>query len=169
MELLIAVLITLAVLGSVMWVKPSPRERALTALRAKALSLGLRVRIVDARLAGALFCWLDNFRVYSLYEKKLPVGLKPSSYKPVVIRLSEDPELHELDLDETHAFKDLLAAKGVFEGVPETSEALVISQSGIAFLWKECQSEPKSTEEVERIDVCLTRCIGCADIWLDII
>jgi len=160
----VALLITLAVLGSVMWVMPSPRERSLTALRNRALGLGLKVRLVDERLAKALFPWLDNFRVFTLYEKFLPSGKKPNTYKARVLRLTVDPHAHEVDLEDP--LRSLFIEHGLVDDLPGTVEALVISSTGVALLWRERQANSESVEEVEKINACLQCCIDSVDLWL---
>ncbi|KZY72379.1 hypothetical protein A3740_20935, partial [Oleiphilus sp. HI0068] len=156
MGLWVALLITLAVFGSVLWVMPSPREKSLTAMRARALELGLKVRLLDEKLAKSLFYWIDNYRPYTLYECLLPREAKPSSHKARVIRLSVDHDAHELDARDE--LKEALEKEGVFEGLPETCEALVISQGGLAMLWREQQKSPESLEEVESVKRCLESC-----------
>ena len=130
MGFLIASLITLAVLGSVMWVMPSVREKSLITMRNKALSLGLKVRLVDEKLSKALFPWLDNYRGYTLYEKLLPSGKKPNSFRAKVIRVSDDQGVHEIDA--VDPLRQLLMSHNLFEDLPSSVEALVISASGIA-------------------------------------
>ena len=61
MGLVIAILLTLALAGSVLWVMPSPREKRLTALRADAMRRGLRVRLLDKGMGAKLFPWLDDY------------------------------------------------------------------------------------------------------------
>ena len=52
MGFVIAVLLTLAMAGSVLWVMPSAREKALSAMRQKALENGVRVRLLDEKTAA---------------------------------------------------------------------------------------------------------------------
>jgi len=153
----IALFITLAVLGSVLWVMPSPREKAIIMMRGKALSLGIKVRLVDQNLALSWFPWLDNYRSYTLYEKLNPTALKSGSHKARVLRLTVDPNAHELDAEDP--IRQSLFSSGVFKGLPETVEALVITSGSVALLWREQQADNKLTEEVERIAVCLDSCI----------
>ena len=134
MGLVIAIFITFAVLGSVLWVMPSQREKSLSKMRSRALELGLKVRVLDGKLAKQLFHWLENYRPYTLYECSIPSDARPASHKARVLRLSKDFEEHELDRDE---LKQQLKELGAFDGLPDTVEALVISRSGIAILWKE--------------------------------
>jgi len=164
MGFLVASLITLAVLGSVMWVMPSVREKSLIAMRNKALSLGLKVRLLDEKLSKALFPWLDNYRGYTLYEKLLPSGKKPNSFKARVVRVSADPDVHEIDAIDP--LRQLMISHDLFENLPSTVEALVISASGIALLWRECQLDSDSLVEVEQINACLLLCIDASDLWL---
>jgi len=164
MGFLVASLITLAVLGSVMWVMPSIREKSLISMRNKALSLGIKVRLVDEKLSKALFPWLDNYRGYTLYEKLLPPGKKSNSFKARVVRVSDDPNAHEIDA--VDPLRQQLISHNLFESLPSTVEALVISASGIALLWREYQLDSSSLAEVEKIDECLVRCIEASDLWM---
>ncbi len=161
MGLWIAIFITVALLGSVMWVMPSPRERALTEIRNSALEKGLRVRLVDQKLASSLFYWLDNYRGYVLYEKRLPANIKFKRHKAQVTRLSEDLSAHELDgVDETKkAFERL----GLLASLPDSAEALVMSSSGISLLWK----EERDVADVLGVDECLSRCLEERTLWED--
>jgi len=149
----VAILITLAVLGSVMWVMPSPREKALTEMRHQAMGFGLKVRLVDKVLAGKLFSWLDDYRGYVMYEKYLPNGKKLLSNKAVVIRLSFDDKAHEIDIQ--NPIKLSLQEAGLLDELPESSEALILFSGGIALLWK----ERGGCDGVEGIQKCLTECV----------
>lgn len=156
MGIWIAVFITLVVVGSVLWVKPSVREKNLSMMRSKALSKGLKVRLLDMKLAAQLFPWLENYRLYAFYEKPIPVHLKPKSHKARVVRLSEDPNAHEID--EADSLKQLLAEKPGYSDLPQSVEALIISASGISILWRE-QVSDKEMQEVEQIDRFLQACL----------
>lgn len=156
MGIWIAVFITLVVIGSVLWVKPSVREKNLSLLRTKALSKGLKVRLLDMKLAAQLFPWLENYRLYAFYEKPIPVNLKPKSHKARVVRMSDDPNAHEID--QVDPLKLLLTEKTDYKALPQTVEALVISASGIAILWKE-QVRNADMLEVEQIDSFLNQCL----------
>jgi hypothetical protein len=163
MDFAIAVLITLAVLGSVLWVMPSRREKSLSKMRTRALQLGMKVRVLDQKLANQLFYWLENYRPYTLYECSIPGEARPNSHKARVIRLSRGFEEHELDRDD---LKQQLRLKGVFDGLPETVEALIISRSGLALLWKETQHNPDSLEEVDAIKQSLMKCLEYSNLWI---
>ena len=156
MGIWITVFITLVVIGSVLWVKPSVREKNLSLMRTKALSKGLKVRLLDMKLAAQLFPWLENYRLYAFYEKPIPVHLKPKSHKARVVRLSDDPNAHEIDA--VDPLKISLANNAEYDALPSTAEALVISASGIAVLWKE-QVSDKDMPEVEQIDRFLNQCL----------
>ncbi len=164
MGLWIAIFITLAVLGSILWIKPSPRDRFLTECRQKALAKGLKVRLLDEKLSGQLFPWIENYRQFVFYEKSLPPAAKPKSNKAIVIRLSEDIHAHEID-----AIDPIKSA--LFEAVdrkrlPRTAEALIISVSGISLLWREYQNkEEQSLDLVSEIDDLLKECIVFNKIW----
>lgn len=164
MGLWVAIFITLVVFGSVLWVKPSPREKTLTQLRNSALAKGLKVRLVDAKLAASLFPWIDNYRLFVFYEKNLPAAAKPKSHKAIVIRLSEDPNAHELD--EENPIKSALINKIDVTTLPSTIEALVISASGIAIVWKEFkQGDLDVFQQLELIEGFLDECIINKEIW----
>ena len=164
MGLWIAIFITLLVFGSILWVKPSPRERTLTQLRTMALSKGLKVRLLDARLSAQLFPWIDNYRQFVFYEKPLPSIAKLKSNKAIVIRVSDDPNAHELDQDKP--IKVALSNKVDFTLLPSTAEALVISASGISIVWREYQDgELDVFQQLELIEDFLAHCIVNSNIW----
>ena len=154
MEFWIAILITLAVLGSVLWVLPSPREKALTLMRHQAMGFGLKVRLVDSALAAKLFPWLQDYRGYVMYEKYLPSTQKWCYSKTEVLRLSTDEYTHEIDVQ--NPTKLSLQEAGLFDQLPESSEALIIFSGGIACLWKENIEK----EGVERVNKCLVACVN---------
>jgi hypothetical protein len=153
MEFWIAILITLAVFGSVLWVMPSPREKALIDMRQKAMGLGLKVRLVDKTLAGKLYPWLEDYRGYVLYEKYIPIGKKMLSNKIQVIRLSVDHQAHEIDVE--NPVKITLQQAGLLDNLPESSEALTLFSGGFSFLWK----EKGGLLGVERVEKCLNESI----------
>lgn len=164
MGLWVAIFITLVVFGSVLWVKPSPRERILTELRAKALSKGLKVRLLDAKLSAQLFPWIEDYRLFVFYEKMLPSVAKPSSHKASVIRISEDPNAHELD--EADPLKIALAENVDFTVLPDTVEALIISASGISIVWREYQSNGLDVlQQLDIIEEFLGCCIEHSQAW----
>ncbi len=153
----VAILITLAVFGSVLWVMPSPREKALTQMRHKAMGLGLKVRLVDKTLAGKLFPWLESYHGYVMYEKYHSIGKKASSSGTKIIRLSVDENAHELDLQEP--VRQFLDQTDLIKSLPESSEAIALFSGGVALLWRE-RDEP---EGVERIEKFLAGCIAEID------
>jgi hypothetical protein len=163
MGMWIAVFITLVVIGSVLWVKPSAREKALSLMRSKALSKGLKVRLLDLKLAAQLFPWIENYRLYVFYEKPVPSKLKPDNHKARVVRLSEDIHAHEIDQEDP--FKQILEQKIGLASLPSSVEALVISASGISILWRE-QSKDSSLSEVESISDFLNTCLQHRELWV---
>ena len=141
MGLWIAIFITLAVFGSILWIKPSSRERLLIEYRRLALTKGLKVRLLEAKLSAQLFPWIDNYRQFVFYEKSLPSSAKPKSHKAIVVRVSVDPNAHEIDgID---PIRESLSSIPSFASLPKTAEAIVISASGIALLWRECSIDLK--------------------------
>lgn len=164
MGLWVAIFITLAVLGSVLWVKPSPRDRLVTEYRRQALAKGLKVRLLDLKLAGQLFPWIDNYRQFIFYEKSLPSHAKPKSYKAIVIRVGDDPNAHEID--QVDLVKVALSKSVDFKVLPDTAEAIVISASGISILWREYDDKSQTDSSlVDVIDVFLCECIAHSKIW----
>ena len=161
----IAILITLAMAGSVLWVMPSPREKSLTAMRNRALELGMQVRLLDQKLAKSLFYWLEDYRLFVLYECMLPTEARPKSAKARIVRLSIDAQAHELDANDP--LKDSLVQAGVFSGLPETCEALVISRAGLAILWRERQADKASLQEIDAIRSSLDACAKQYLLWLE--
>ena len=164
MGLWIAILITLAVLGSVLWVKPSPRERLVTEYRRQALTKAMKIRLLDAKLAAKLFPWIDNYRQFIFYEKPLPAIAKPKSHKAIVIRVGDDPNAHEID--EEDSIKLALSKQVNFSVLPNTAEAIVISASGISVLWREYDVKSKAGPSlVDVIDGFLSECAQHSKIW----
>ncbi len=165
MGLWIAILITLVVMGSILWIKPSPRERLLTEYRKAALAKGLKVRLLDAKLAGQLFPWIENYRQYVFYEKTLPVFAKPKSHKARVIRLSVDPGAHEIDIIDP--LRQIIISNPGFLMLTKTAEALVISASGIALLWREgIVNEEDKLKPVDLIEQFLDECTQHSKMWV---
>jgi len=162
MGIWIAIFITLVVAGSILWVKPSVREKRLSHLRTRALAKGFKVRLLDIKLAAQLFPWLENYRGYVFYEKPVPVHLKPKSHKARVIRLSED--IHAHGIDAIDPLKCLLADKIGYDSLPESVEALVISVSGISVLWSE-RNTSDDLREIEILDDFLNRCLQLPELW----
>lgn len=153
----IAILITLAVLGSVMWVMPSQREKALTEMRRTAMSLGLKVRLLDPKLAKKFFPWLDDYRGFTLYEKYFSAGQQHARFQ--VVRLSIDENAHELDLDDP--VKLYIDRSGLVNDLPSSVEALLLFAGGVAILWR----EDEGPEAVTQINECLAHCLQTAALW----
>lgn len=153
----IAILITLAVSGSVLWVMPSPRDKALTQMRQQAIASGLKVRLVDSALAAKLYPWLEDYRGYVMYEKYLPLGKKLHEGRTEVIRLSPDEKAHEIDIQ--NPIKLALLDAGLLNELPRSSEALTFFSGGVSFLWK----EKEALEGVAKIHQCLDGCVKHLD------
>jgi len=153
MGFVIAILITLAMAGSVMWVMPSPREKRLSELRMRALKRGLKVRLLDKNMAAALYPWLDNYRPYVSYELPFPAGKSIKLDRAVVVRMRVDANVHELDL--LDPLRVNLVEQGMFELFPNTAEALVFYSGGVSVLW----TELGDVSEVDRVREGLGACI----------
>mgnify|MGYP003632237505 CR=1 FL=1 len=164
MGLWIAILITLAVMGSILWIKPSPRERLLIEYRKAALSKGFKVRLLDAKMSKQLFPWIENYRQFVFYEKSLPVRAKPKSHKALVVRVSVDPNAHEIDAIDP--IRQALAANLSFKELPQTVEAIVISVSGISILWRECSDKREGDlNPIDLIDRFFIESIAHSKLW----
>jgi hypothetical protein len=151
----IAILITLAVAGSILWVMPSKRELRLTGMRQKALAHGLKVRLLDEKLAKKFFPWVDNYREYVLYENhsmKLPKG-----QELVVYRTSSDEDVHELDKLRANYLN--AEALSLDANLPASHEAVVVYPSGIGVLWRE-------QGDVEAVDQLAESVLGI-ERWLN--
>jgi hypothetical protein len=165
MGLWIAILITLAVFGSILWIKPSPRDRLLIEYRKMALSKGLKVRLLDAKLAEQLFPWIENYRQFVFYEKSLPIHAKLKSHKAIVVRVTVDPNAHEIDAIDP--VRQTFSNNPRFKDLPETLEAVVISASGISILWRESANKNlDDTNPIVLIDEFLIDCIAQSKIWM---
>lgn len=145
MGILIAILVTLAVFGSIMWIKPSRREVRISAMRRVALANGLRVRLLDEKLKNSLFPWLQDYRRYVLYEKHR--AGERSDRKLQVLRLQDLDSLHELD--RSRLSSDELDAQRFRESLPEDCQAIVIYPNGIGFLWQETGDEKTVSKLIE--------------------
>lgn len=158
MGFVVAILITLAVMGSVLWVMPSPREKRIIAMRQKAMSLGLKVRLLDQQLAGKLFPWCEDYRQFVLYEKYFQASKKNKSAKDkasqsVVLRLSKDFVPHELD--QTHPLQEELKRRGVLDSLPDSAEALCVYSGSVAVLWTEKEGLEVLDGLAESLDECI--------------
>lgn len=151
MGFVVAILITLAVMGSVMWVMPSPREKRIIAMRNKALALGLKVRLLDQKLASKFFPWCEDYRQYVLYEKYFSAKVAALT-TPLVIRLSDGFIPHELD--EKHPINQILDERGVIEVLPESVEALIFYSGAVGMLWTEKEGEEVLSGVAECLKVC---------------
>lgn len=138
----IAVLLTLALAGSVLWVMPSPREKRLAGMRRVALEQRMHVRLLDQTTATKLFPWVEDYRLLTLYEiaNVHPAAKSSTPSAPIVIRLAGTEEMHELDREASKI--DLLEGLGILEQFPEGSEAIVHYGQASALLWNE-----KGTDE----------------------
>ncbi|MEH6471832.1 MAG: hypothetical protein V7752_11325 [Halopseudomonas sp.] len=81
MNWVIIVLILLAIIGSMMWMMPSPRQRVQALLRQRAMRLGFQVQIVRILLPRALGEAMADERDCVAY--RLPRTQKRSGSKPV--------------------------------------------------------------------------------------
>lgn len=164
MGLWVSILVTLIVFGSILWIQPSPRDKMLTQLRSNALSKGLKVRLLDEKLSAQLFPWIDSYQQFVIYEKTLPKLAKPKSHKAIVVRITDDPNAHEID--QVNPIKSLLLDKLDFKLLPRTSEALIISVSGISIVWREYKDDKgNALHQLELINDFLEQCITHSDIW----
>ncbi len=146
MGLVVAILLTLALLGSVLWVMPTPREKRLTQLRNQALRAGLRVRLLDQKMANKLFPWLPDHRGYVLYEKQRRDQHVAAGHRVWVLPLKNDASVHELDRDpEQEAYVKHFNLEAV---MPGCAEALVFYPASVALLWRE--SIEGSVEDIDR-------------------
>lgn len=152
MGFIVAILITLAVMGSILWVMPSPREKRIIAMRQKAMSLGLKVRLLDQQLAGKFFPWCENHRQFVLYERYFQNENKDAR-QSIVVRLSEGYVPHELD---EQPIKHKLQALGLLDKLPKSTEALVFYTGAVSVLWTE-------KEGLEVIDDLAESLAGCAE------
>lgn len=134
MGLAIAILLTLAMLGSVMWVMPSPREKQLTAMRQKAMGQGIKVRLLDQKQAANLYPWVDNHRGFVTYELSLPAGQKWPIKSAMVVPVDQSA-LHELDRQ--HELTQAVSEQGCFDDLPDTAEAMVFYAGCVGLLWRE--------------------------------
>ena len=151
-------------MGSILWIKPSPRERLLIEYRKAALTKGIKVRLLDDKLSKKLFPWIDNYRQFVFYEKSLPASAKPKSHKAIVVRVSIDPNAHEIDAIDP--IRQALVSNLSFKELPQTVEAVVVSVSGIYILWRECSDkEDAALNPVDVIDKFLIECFAHSKTW----
>lgn len=153
MGFVIAILITLAMAGSVMWVMPSPREKRLTAMRSAAMASGLKVRLLEAKSAAALYPWLKDYRSFVSYELPFLAGKSLKIKQPVVVRIALDEQAHELDHIEP--LRVALEQQGVLSLFPDDAEALVIYSGGISLLWMEAGNVAEVAKIREGLGACM--------------
>jgi hypothetical protein len=147
---LIALFICLALAGSVMWVMPSPRDRRLAEMRQAALGKGIKVRLLDRKMADALFGWLPDYRGYCLYENyQLFASLRSDQIQ--VLRLNEGEEMHELD--KLNVLRQAFFESALADEIPQSAEALIIYPKGLSLLWR----EQGGTEAVADVDAFLRK------------
>jgi len=137
----IAIFAVFVVTGSVAWIKPSKRDLRLTSLRRCAMSLGLRVRLLDEKTKANLFPWLPDHRGYALYELH---GLKLCEERPMrSFEVHSDEQMHELDrlrMDVAASAISALEAR-----LPKGIKAVVLYPDGAGLLWNE-QGEESMVE-----------------------
>lgn len=131
MGIVIAIFITLVVAGSILWVKPSRRDVRIADIRRKAMSHGIRVRLLDEKLVRSMFPWLSDHRGLSIYENhNLDV---PVDREMRVFRVNGLEDLHELD----RLNFDELERKISSYDMPDGIEAIVVYPTGVGLLWNE--------------------------------
>ncbi len=148
----IAILLTLAMVGSVLWVMPSPREKALTKMRQDAMKAGLKVRLLDERMRNKLFPWINDVRGYVLYEKPFCLSSGAEQKSALVWRLHDLDKVHELDLNQDA--KAFVEKNKLIQRLPESAEALAAYGGGLAVLWRENREDGAIEKIVEVIGSC---------------
>lgn len=129
----IAIFVTLMIAGSVLWIKPSKRELRITELRRKAMSQGMRVRLVDEKLRENLFPWLDDHRGYAVYENHRLGAREGRQMRAFEVR--RETQLHELDVLKLDADEKKL--KAFEESLPAGVRGVVLYPDGVGLLWDE--------------------------------
>ncbi len=158
MGFVIAILLTLAMAGSVLWVMPSPREKRISAMRKRAMECSARVRLIDKAMATQMIPWVDDHRGYVSYELGNDGGASASLKGFKVVRLSFDANLHELDM--LDPLRQRVEAAGLLSAWPESAEALVFSPLGVAVIWREVGTEDDIQGLVEKLRLCLSSCFN---------
>jgi len=156
----IALLVILMLIGTVSWAMPSPRDKALAAMRSQAIRLGMRVRLVDKTLAGALFPWLEYFQGYVLYEKAMPLRDKNKNRDIKVFRLQTN-EGRAKAKDSCHEIVELLGVMSGLEELPTLISAVVVSSTSLSLLWR----EQGDVENVEKVNCCLEQLNQKDEFW----
>lgn len=149
----IAILLTLAMLGSVLWVMPSPREKRIEQFRRLAMSKGVRVRLLDSALAGKWVPWVEDFRGLVSYHMPCKAGEKLPVSGITVIRLQEDEDMHELDRES--ALRRAFLATGLSENLPVCCEAVIFSPGDVAIVWPEQKTEEDLDKVLKALEACL--------------
>lgn len=147
----IAVVLTMALLGSVLWVMPSPREQRLSKMRQQAMSSGLKVRILEEKHIAKLYPWLKETRAYVTYEQAKSDGSKWPIKKPIVVPLKQE-SVHELDRQSE--LYTSIAQGADLAALPPSAEALVFYSACVALLWRE-DSEQGVETVTHILDACL--------------
>lgn len=129
----IAIFVTLMIAGSVLWIKPSKRELRITELRRKAMSQGIRVRLVDEKLRENMFPWLDDHRGYAVYENHRLGGREGREMRAFEVR--RETQLHELDILKLDADEKKL--RSCEESLPAGVRGVVLYPDGVGLLWDE--------------------------------
>lgn len=136
MGMLIAVFATLALLGSVMWLKPSPTQRRQEEFRALARQLGLDVRLAplpQTRRARVRQESPDPGVVYRLLRFDIKA---PLARDYVLVRESADAPW-EPQTDEALPAVLQQALDGVLAGLPRDSVAVELTAHGPGVYWRE--------------------------------
>jgi hypothetical protein len=149
----IAILLTLAMAGSVLWVMPTPREKRISAMRKRAMEMQVRVRLIDHSMASQLIDWVPNYRGYVSYELTSQPGKETGVKGFKSIRLSFDEGLHELD--KLDPLRQVLEKEQLLAGWPKSSEALVFNPLGVMLVWREDGDEKDVQELIGRLRLCL--------------
>ncbi len=129
----IAIFVTLMIAGSVLWIKPSKRDLRITELRRKAMSQGVRVRLVDEKLRENLFPWLDDHRGYAVYENHKLAAQEGRQMR--AFEVHRQTQLHELDILKLGA--DETKLRSIEENLPAGVRGVVLYPDGIGLLWDE--------------------------------
>ena len=136
MGALIAIVVALSLLGSVLWLKPSPAQRRQAELRALARQLGLDVRLAplpQTRRARVRQQAPDPGVVYRLLRFDLKV---PLARDYVLVRESADAPW-EPQTDELLPTALQRVLDEVLQGLPRDSLAVELTPHGPGVYWRE--------------------------------
>lgn len=136
MGALIAVLVALALLGSVMWLKPSPAQRRQEEFRALARQLGMDVRLAplpQTRRARVRLESPDPGVVYRLLRFDIKAPLVRDY---VLVRENADAPW-EPQTDEVLPAALQQVLDGVLPGLPRQSVAVELTAHGPGVYWRE--------------------------------